>query len=246
MGAFCLAALGEWDRALAVLEPLLRAGTAPRWAVDRARYLEACCKAWIYSDAGGLRSLADDPHYGDMRRLVFYTLWKISARIPEIAGAGTAAEWKLRLIAEFPQSPEARIAASEDTSVSSAAISSLPRAMWLLMPEGWQTAGVTPAVAVGAPAVNSGVPGGTPAGAPTATGIPAVPAGTYLQTGLFGSEANAQNQTNRLRAAGFTPLINRRTVNGNVFWSVVVPAGANMNQTIQELKRAGFDSFPLP
>jgi hypothetical protein len=226
--------MGEWEKALSTLEPLLRAGqAAPRLAVDRARYLEAYCKAWIYSDAGGLRSLAEDPHYGDLRRIFFYTLWKIAREKPEIAGAGNAAEWKLRLIAEFPQSPEARIALSEDTG--SAAISPLPRAMWLLMPglEGWQKEEAIPPNAPAPSAVISG-------------GSPAAPAGAYLQTGLFSKEANAQNQANQLKAAGFTSLVNCRITGGNEFWSVTVPAGANMNRTIQELKKAGFDSFPLP
>jgi hypothetical protein len=66
-----------------------------------------------------------------------------------------------------------------------------------------------------------------------------------LQTGVFSREANARTQAENLRKAGFTASITRKMVNGTEHWAVTVPAGQDTNRTIQELKRAGFDSFPV-
>jgi hypothetical protein len=49
----------------------------------------------------------------------------------------------------------------------------------------------------------------------------------------------------RLQGAGFTPTISRKPVNGAEHWIVTVPAGPDPNKTAQDLKRAGFDSFPV-
>jgi cell division septation protein DedD len=66
-----------------------------------------------------------------------------------------------------------------------------------------------------------------------------------LQTGAFSREANARAQAEALRKAGFTATVSRRLVNGAEDWVVRVPAGQNPNKTIQDLKKAGFDSFPV-
>ena len=50
---------------------------------------------------------------------------------------------------------------------------------------------------------------------------------------------------NRLQAAGFAAAVTRRTVNGTVYWVVYVPPGPDINQTIMQLKNAGFESFPV-
>jgi hypothetical protein len=67
----------------------------------------------------------------------------------------------------------------------------------------------------------------------------------FLQTGLFSREENAQAHARRLNAAGFSPQIRIRNINGVEHWAVTVPAGTDMNQTIMELKTAGFESFPV-
>jgi len=69
--------------------------------------------------------------------------------------------------------------------------------------------------------------------------------GRVLQTGLFGVESNAVSQMEKLVKAGFPATIIRRNVNGKEFWAVTVPGGSNINHTIENLKKAGFDSFPL-
>jgi cell division protein FtsN len=69
--------------------------------------------------------------------------------------------------------------------------------------------------------------------------------GVLLQTGLFGNEGNAQRQAERLRAAGFSPVITKRSVNGNEYWAVGISSGQDMNRAILQLKTAGFESFPV-
>ena len=66
---------------------------------------------------------------------------------------------------------------------------------------------------------------------------------TALQTGLFGSEANARAMVTRLRAAGFTGTITVKNVRGVTYWAVTVPAGTDAEEMIRRLKNAGFESF---
>jgi cell division septation protein DedD len=66
-----------------------------------------------------------------------------------------------------------------------------------------------------------------------------------LQTGLFSREANANAHSEALRKAGFSATISRKQVNGIDHWAVTVPAGQDSKKTIQDLKNAGFDSFPI-
>jgi hypothetical protein len=91
----------------------------------------------------------------------------------------------------------------------------------------------------------------TPSAAPAPAVSPPAPnpatpvSGTVLQTGVFGREVNARNMAEQLQRAGFTPVISRKTVNGAEHWVVTVPGGPDPNKTIQDLRRAGFDSFPV-
>jgi tetratricopeptide (TPR) repeat protein len=67
-----------------------------------------------------------------------------------------------------------------------------------------------------------------------------------VQTGLFGREANAQAQADRLKAAGFEARITpRASKDGLSYWAVTVPSGPDVNRTIALLKEKGFDSFPV-
>ncbi|GHV96762.1 hypothetical protein AGMMS50293_30820 [Spirochaetia bacterium] len=138
-GAFCLAAMGEWERAAAALRPLLQAGR-PGPALLRARYLDACLKAWgsgtpgsgtpnfgtpgsgtpNFGDAAYLSALADNTEYTELKSEIFYTLWKTAAANPGLSGTASAETWKQRLLAEFPHSPEGRIAAPETAPAISA------------------------------------------------------------------------------------------------------------------------------
>jgi tetratricopeptide (TPR) repeat protein len=235
-GVYCLAAIGEWEAAASALEPLLKTdGQEP--LMLHARYLEACIQAWNQSDSAALNALAVNPRYAPLRPAIYYTLWRLAE--------GTSAEsWRTRLVSEFPHSPEARIAANEtggadDTSATSpnvhnTAISAAIRPMWLLLPG---RSGVELAAPVPVP------PPAVPEQSPAAP-APGAPEGKTLQTGLFRSEANARAQAEQLQKAGYSPAISPRTVNGDTLWAVTVPAGADINRSIRELKNAGFDSFP--
>jgi hypothetical protein len=239
-GAFCLADMGEWEKAQLAIKGLLFENK-PGETLKQAQFLEACAKAWLSSDAAGLVSIANNPAYGQIRSAAYYTLWKIAEGRPETSGIGDAVEWKARLLAEFPQSPEGRIAASEGSPQNAAMISAKPSPLWLLLPA--SNSALYTALA--------GVPLTPAPVAPTSSVTPnpvaptVAPPSRVLQAGLFSGEANARRRAEQLKAAGFTPSINRRLVNEKEFWSVTVPAGSNMTQTIQELKKAGFDSFPL-
>ena len=242
-GAYCLAAIGEWETAASTLRPLLAAGGREP-AVLQARYLDACLRTWMNTDASGLTVLAADPEFAPLHPIIYYTLWRSIAKNPGI-GAGGAELWKSRLLAEFPQSPEARVAASE-TAGTAPVISAVQSPVWLLMPG---TSGS--AMPVKSPSQNA-----APV-KPIAPNTPVMPAVTaaapaagntssvVLQTGVFGKEANARAQAEALRKAGFTAVVSRKQVNGAEHWAVTVQPGPDSNKTIQELKKAGFDSFPV-
>jgi hypothetical protein len=224
-GALCLAAMGEWDRAGAAAKTVLLTGQAGP-ALLLARYLGAQVEAFGSGDLAALTALADNPDFVSLRPAIYYTLWNINGAAPERAEG-----WKNRLITEFPQSPEGRIAAG-----AGGAVEALPAPLWVFFP------------GRGGVALEAAAPSGTSvSAAPSAPAAPASPAPGrgVLQTGLFGTEANARKQAERLRAAGFTPAVTKRLVNGTEYWTVNVPPGQNMSQTILKLKDAGFESFPV-
>ena len=249
-GAYCLAVMGEWEKACQTIAPLLRADKQGQ-ANNRAHYLDAFYRASIQGDAANLISMANNSTYGELRSLIYYTLWKLAGERKGITGAGDSNEWKTRLLAEFPQSPESLIVLEETLNTPSAAsassrvINSSPNPLWLFLPgfEGWQKDEISSGspVTQPSPSAQSQPPVVQPS--PAAVQQPA--STRYLQTGLFSNEANARRQANTLGDRGFPAVVNTRIVNGNEFWSVTVPAGQDMNRTIQDLKKAGFDSFPL-
>jgi len=207
--AYCLAAMGEWDRAGTALEPLLT-------KLPRARFLDTSIKAIQSGDLSALVSLADNPDYSQLKSETYFMLWKMSK--------GQEAEnWRKKLLAEFPQSPEGRLASGET------AASIKTSTFWLLF--GDSDSGT--AVSVSSAQVN----------APPAPAVQT--SGVKLQTGVFSLQANAQAQAASLRQAGFSPLIEQRIVNSNEMWAVIVFAGADTTRSIAELRTAGFESFPL-
>jgi len=218
-GAYCLAAMGEWDKASEALKPLLPVN-------QRALFLDACIQAWSKGEVSALAALADNPGYSELKSEIYYTLWKTA----DTGNNPTAAAWKQRLLAEFPQSPEGRIAESD--TAQKPAISARPSPLWLLFP-GRASFSLA----------ESGAAGQTPA--PAASATPPSETGTKLQTGLFSSQKNAQDQMANLTKAGFSPSMDRRNSNGNELWAITVPAGQDVNRTIRELRAAGFDAFPL-
>jgi hypothetical protein len=206
-GAACFMALGEWERAdAALMEILLDSGAGEERF--QASFLKAVLEGL---QSGGtavslLISLAENPAYGQWRPRIYFSLWKLTGR----------ESWRQRLAAEFPRSPEGRIAGL------GAAVSADPSPMWLLF-------------AAGQPAPQRSA---APQESAAAPGRP------LLQAGLFSREANALNLLERLRAAGFSALTGRQTRAGGDYIAVYVAPGADINRTIRELKAAGFDSFP--
>ena len=223
-GAYCLAAIGEWERALWAIHPLLTSGRQGTPLIQ-AHYLDASLRARISGDISLLTSLAENPLFAPLHPLIYYTLWRITSENPGIAEAGSAERWESRLLAEFPQSPEARAANPANTE------SIVQGPVWMLFP-GTASPATQPAPVAPAPRPSSAVP------APGASA-----AGAVLQTGIFSREVNANSQADALRRAGFTATVTRRLVNGAEHWAVTVPAGQDSNRTAQELARAGFESF---
>jgi tetratricopeptide (TPR) repeat protein len=236
--AGCLAAMGEWDRASAALEPLVS-------KIQRARFLDTAIKAIQSGDELPLAALAANPQFTQMKSEIYFMLWKISK--------GQEAEsWRGKLLAEYPQSPEGRLAAGD----SSSAIVVRPSPFWFfasgmdslpLMAETYtvkQNTAQKSTPAESAPVqksaqviVQTNPPPKT--SAPAQAAIPA--AGTKLQTGKYSIQANADKQMDKLRLAGFTPFMEKR----DEYWFVMVPAGAEQGRTISDLRKAGFDSFPV-
>jgi len=248
--AYCLAAMGEWDRAVTALEPLLAKS-------PRARFLDTAVKAIKTGDTSVLAAIADNPEYSQMKAEILFVLWK--------ASKGDAPErWRQRLVNEFPQTPEGRLAASQSTAVAVR-----PSAFWLFAggydslavlasetkneTTAVQTAAAqtpasaaaatqtTPSFQVSASQANISQTQTSQASAPQA----AVSSSARLQTGVFGRQENAQAHVTKLKQAGFSSSIEQRTVNGNEMWAVTVPAGTDQARTIKELRQAGFESFPV-
>jgi len=237
-GAFCLAAIGEWEKAASALRPLLASGKQGP-SMLQARYLDACLRAWTAHDASTLAVLAGETEFAALRPMIYFTLWQIITRNPEIRGAANAELWKSRLLTEFPQSPEAR-AANPEKQKDSSSVSTIQSPLWLLFP------GAAGSVPVEPPKPAAPVEQPKPAAPPVKPAVTGnAPAAVVLQTGLFSKEANARVQSDALQKAGFTAMVSRKLVNGTEYWVVTVPAGQNTNKTIQELKKAGFDSFPV-
>lgn len=203
--AYCLAAMGEWDRAITALEPLLS-------RYPRARFLHISIQAIKSGDTSSLAVIADNPEYSEMRSEIFFVLWKLST-------GANAERWRQRLVTEFPNSPEGRLAINDDQrnriSHNREQLRTTP--FWLFL-------------------------GGLDS-LPLLTSEVTVTASARLQTGIFGREANAQAQAASLRNAGFAPTIEQRTVNNAPMWAVTVPAGSDQSRTVSQLRSAGFDAF---
>jgi tetratricopeptide (TPR) repeat protein len=221
--AYCLAAMGEWDRARTALEPLLA-------KLPRARFLYTSINAISTENILALDAIAGNPEYSSFKSEIYFLLWKTSSGIKQ--DNSSSEMWRQRLITEFPQTPEGRLAAGGTSNVSIK-----PSPFWLLIgggalfPEGKTTAAVTQPVVTAQTAVQ------VLQGAAVSQ--------TRLQTGLFSKQANAQTQAANLRQAGFSPSIEQRIVNSGEMWAVTVPAGTDTNRSIRELREAGFESFPI-
>jgi len=255
--AYCLAAMGEWDRAITALEPLQQKS-------PRARFLDASIKTIKTGDSSALSAFADNPAYSQLKAEILFVLWKTTK-------GDVSERWRERLVVEFPQTPEGRLAVNQ----ASSSVVVRPSPFWLFAggydslsilasekqseTPAVQTASVAPTTTV---APSATVPQTTPSfqvsasqanisqpSSPQTNVVQPVPQAAVstarLQTGVFSRQANAQTQVTNLRQAGFSPLIEQRIVNGNEMWAVTVPAGTDQGRTIRELRETGFESFPV-
>jgi hypothetical protein len=219
--AYCFIAIGDMEKAEASVKTILLTGTNNA-ALLKARYLTAQLQAFEANETALLVNLAHDANYEHYKPVIYYTIWTVSHD----------ERYKTQLLLEYPSSPEALIVKGDPSAAAT------DSAMWLLFPAR-ELAGAGSA----APTVPEPTPASPPPPA-AASAQPALsPSGTVLQTGLFSVELNARNQIVQLNAAGFQALLQERTVNGRQYWAVVVPS-ANVQQTMQQLKQKGFDSFP--
>ena len=208
--------MGEYEKAGMALSALL--------GKDREKelFIQGQCLAAqlevFRGNTGALVALVQDPEFAGYLSGIYYTLWKLTG----------LASYRTSLTSEFPQSPEAKIAAGS--------VDFAPTPLWLLFPgrDSIALANLTPAPQAHSPAPVVS----QPAQAPVSPFV--------LQTGLFSREENALALAERLKKTGFEPQINKRQVNGNDRWAVYVPGGMDMNAEIKKLKDAGFESFPAP
>jgi len=234
--AYCLSAMGEWDRTITALEPLLLKS-------QRARFLYATVKAIKTDDLSELVSLADNPDYSQTKVEILFVLWKLT-------NGESSTKWRQRLVNEFPQTPEGRLA----TGNSSAIIK--PSPFWLLA-SGLDSLPILASEKSSATiAVQATATQATPVAQTTtvksstsvaqASQSPSPQTATVkLQTGIYSQQDNAQAQVAKLKQAGFTSSIEQRIVNGKEMWVVTVSANKDQASAISELRSAGFESFPV-
>jgi hypothetical protein len=212
--ASCLAASGEFDSAVDVArQALLSADSGVR---TRTLYLTGQIEAFRTGNTAPLRSLLSEQAFVPFGPAICYTIWKVSGE----------AAWRSKLLAEFPQSPEA-------LALRDGVVSPLPSALWLLG-SALPLSGMGPVVS--AEGGNHGEPP-TPVSGETGP--------VMLQTGLFGQEENARVLAARLSRAGFQSMVTKKQVNGTIFWAVGVAPGQDHNRTILLLKDSGFEAFPV-
>jgi cell division septation protein DedD len=219
----CYIALGDYPAADGAVQIVLNRAALPA-LLREGQYLLAVSGALRSGDGTALASLFEAPEYANKKPAMLYLLWTLSGW----------EEYRARLKREFPASPESLILEQNPA----ASVSAAARPMWLLFAgrEGVTVGEVSrPAPPVSSPPEAAGRDAGA-----GEDGAPAL-----LQTGLFSREENAGTMAARLRAAGFTPVLRRREVNGNSFYVVGVAPGNAINEMILRLKDAGFEAFPV-
>jgi cell division septation protein DedD len=216
----CLAAIGDFDKAEAVIRPVLAA--SDKVLLVKARLLAAWIEAFKTGQTEALNALLSNPDFSGYKPGIYYAIRRISGASETALAA--------RLLTEFPQSPEARIVRNDGP------VNASPAVFWLLTGQPVSTGRpVEEAVPSG---VSSRIPSGVPSDAYSDRPV-------ILQTGLFSREENARALAERLRNNGFTPVVSKKTVSGKEHWIVGVEPGSNPSQTMLLLKDKGFESFPV-
>jgi hypothetical protein len=208
--------IGEYDKAAEGIKAVLFDCKEARLVI-KARYLGVLMETFRSGDSRVLRALAEDNDFLEYRSGIYYILWRLSGED----------SWKTKLASEFPQSPEAWILKGGNVQAAAGAF-------WFLFP-GRESIGLEEAAKTGETAIIS----------PQVENTTENPAGILLQTGVYSREENARLMENRLKQAGFNPLLIRRQLNGCDYWSVAVVSGQDINADIIALKNSGFEAFPV-
>ncbi|MDR2803533.1 MAG: SPOR domain-containing protein [Treponema sp.] len=232
--AACYVAMGEWEKADAIVKLLMLTVRDDKNVSKRAVYLNSQIEAFRNSNTASLEAVANDPEYISFRPSIYYTLWQV----------GGKNVYKTKLLTEFPNSPEAY--SLVNNGIGSNFVSVLPAAYRLLFPgrelTGIGNNGLTqsratpakqPAPAVSKPAVSK-------------TADPK-PEARVLQAGLYKDRENADTQAKRLKSSGYNTSVSLRANGGDAYWAVfiLVPADESLKTTILNLKKRGFDAFPV-
>jgi hypothetical protein len=218
-----LIAQGEYEKARGLLGDIL-AGEGKGGAITEARFLSALAGFFRNGEEGPLARLAEEGDLGALRSGLYYALWKFTGR--EL--------WKTRLLTECPASPEALMLQGRSVQPSAAPL-------WFLFP-GREGLDLLPAPGSG-PAPLAAAPAET---VPAARAQPApAQAPAALQVGLYSREENARLIAERLKNAGFNPLIRVRKLEDQSYWAVTVAPGADSGALMMRLKDKGFESFPV-
>jgi tetratricopeptide (TPR) repeat protein len=101
--AACYIAMGEWEKAEANVKLCLLTVRYGHQIFLKARYLAAQIEAFKNGNDIILYSLVDDPDYKAARPALYLTLWKLSGK----------EEFMMKLLTEYPESPEARAMLAE-------------------------------------------------------------------------------------------------------------------------------------
>jgi hypothetical protein len=101
--AACFMALGEWEKADANVKMCLLTVRDNQRILLKARYLAAQIEAFRNGNDVILHALAGDPDYKSTLPAIYLTLWKL----------GGKDEFMMKLLTEYPESPEARAMLAE-------------------------------------------------------------------------------------------------------------------------------------
>jgi hypothetical protein len=230
--ALCYMTLGEFEAAAAVLRIVQNYSTESAILRD-VRYLSAQIEVFRTGNPSDLYSLLENPDFRDYRPAIYYTFWRLFSDTI----------YKKRILSEFPGSPEASILQGEEVLAAGNAskgssVSALPRPLWFFFP-GRENAVISAAAPISPVRLSAQTPPST-GNLSGSTGGPRL-----IQTGLFSREENAQAMVSRLASRGFTASVGQKTVSGSTYWAVTILPGDNPNQTMLQLKDAGFESFPV-
>jgi len=270
--AACYISMGEWDKAEANVNIVLLTVRDDKALFQKARYLSARIENFRDGNGQTLKELTVDPDYAAVQPSIYLTLWRITnngdykARLltefpesPEakILIAETRGGGKNGInVTEIP--PNALFLSPARPVVNSVNISAAEARMKpvsTLPPEESFTGAPVPE---SGPYTTESGPDPAETGPYTAkTGMNAAAAGPEmlydeeispsLQVGVFSGIDNAILEAGALRDMGFRPEIIRKGATGknSDSWALMVPAGDDMNQTINGLRDAGYDPFPV-